>query len=210
MAKNKFYVVWDGRQTGVFESWSKCKTSIEGYQNAKFKSFLTLEMAKKAFSGSYFDFVGKKIVETVLSNNELIKIGKPIMNSISVDAACAGNPGVMEYRGVVTETKKLLFLMGPFTQGTNNIGEFLALVHAIALLKNKNSNLPIYSDSKTAIAWIKQKVCKTNLVKNPKNEDLFQLIARAEKWLKTNTFENKILKWQTKTWGEIPADFGRK
>jgi ribonuclease HI len=210
MAKQKFYVIWDGIETGVFDSWSKCKSLIHNYPNAKYKSFLTLEMAKKAFSSNYYDFAGKKISETVLSKEELLKIGKPILKSIAVDAACAGNPGVMEYRGVNTETKDQLFLKGPFPEGTNNIGEFLALVHGIALLKKSKNNLPIYSDSKIAISWIKQKACKTNLEKNSNNEKLFDLIARAEDWLKNNSFENKILKWETKAWGEIPADFGRK
>lgn len=210
MAKKKFYVVWDGIQTGIFDSWEKCKAVTNNYPQAKFKSFETLSMAKTAFSSSYFEIVGKKSVGEKLSKDELVTIGQPILKSISVDAACSGNPGKMEYRGVVTETKKQLFIMGPFDEGTNNIGEFLALVHGIALLKKENTTLPIYSDSKIAIGWIKQKICKTKLEKNEKNKSLFDLIIRAENWLKNNSFENKILKWETKAWGEIPADFGRK
>lgn len=210
MAKKKFYVVWDGIETGIFDTWDKCKAVTNNYPQAKFKSFKTLEMAKNAFSNNYFEVVGKQVFETELTKEELLKIGKPILNSISVDAACSGNPGKMEYRGVITETKKQLFIKGPFDEGTNNIGEFLALVHGIALLKKDNNTLPIYSDSKIAISWIKQKVCKTKLEKNEKNSSLFELIIRAENWLKTNSYENKILKWETKAWGEIPADFGRK
>lgn len=210
MAKKKFYVVWDGIETGIFDSWVKCKSLIHNYPNAKYKSFLTLEMAKKAFTSNYYDFTGKNLVEVVISKEELLKIGRPLSNSIAVDAACSGNPGVMEYRGVYTESKKQIFIKGPFPEGTNNIGEFLALVHGIAYLKKENINLPIYSDSKTAISWIRQKVCKTKLEKNSKNEKLFELVIRAENWLKNNTFENKVLKWETKAWGEIPADFGRK
>ena len=101
--------------------------------------------------------------------------------------------------------------MGPFKKGTNNIGEFLALVHGIALLKNKNKeDIPIYSDSRIAMSWIKQKRCKTNMHFDASNKDLLELIKRAETWLKENTFKNPILKWETKAWGEIPADFGRK
>lgn len=210
MAKKKYYVVWDGIETGVFDSWDKCKLVTKNYPQAKFKSFQTLEMAKEAFSRSYYDFAGKKTVETSLSKEELLKIGKPLLDSISVDAACSGNPGVMEYRGVETKSKRQIFIMGPFEEGTNNIGEFLALVHGISLLKKNNINLPIYSDSKIAISWIKKKQCRTNLEKNNKNTKLFDLIYRAENWLKNNTFENIILKWETKAWGEIPADFGRK
>ena len=210
MAKKKFYVVWDGIETGIFDSWQKCKAVTQNYPQAKFKSFESLEMAKAACSSNYFDIIGKKTVEIKLSKSELLKIGSPILNSIAVDAACAGNPGIMEYRGVETHSKKQLFAKGPFEQGTNNIGEFLALVHGLAFLKNVNSAVPIYSDSKIAISWIKQKKCKTNLVLNKKNQVLFDLIDRAENWLKLNTFNNKILKWETKAWGEIPADFGRK
>lgn len=210
MAKKKFYVVWDGIETGIFNSWEKCKSVTNNYPQAKFKSFTTLEMAKEAYSGSYYEFAGKKTFETNLSKEELLKIGKPILNSISVDAACSGNPGLMEYRGVNTKTKEQLFIMGPFKNGTNNVGEFLALVHGISFLKKNGINLPVYSDSRNAISWVKQKVCKTNLEKNESNMKLFELISRAEFWLKNNSFENKILKWETKAWGEIPADFGRK
>ncbi|MDG1320835.1 MAG: reverse transcriptase-like protein, partial [Polaribacter sp.] len=146
-----------------------------------------------------------------LSASEKAAIGSPNLESISVDAACSGNPGKMEYRGVLTHNKKQLFLKGPYPNGTNNIGEFLALVHGIALLKSKNKeSIPIYSDSRTAMSWVKQKKCKTNLHFDASNEDLLVLIKRAENWLKENTFKNPILKWETKAWGEIPADFGRK
>ena len=94
--------------------------------------------------------------------------------------------------------------------GTNNIGEFLAIVHGLALLKQKGFDMPIYSDSVNAINWIKQKKCKTKLPRDAKTEELFCLIERAEKWLRENTYTTRILKWETKQWGEIPADFGRK
>ena len=147
----------------------------------------------------------------LLSASEKIKFGTPILESIAVDAACAGNPGIMEYRGVFTHNKQEIFRKGPYKNGTNNVGEFLALVHGIALLKSKNQeNIPIYSDSKTAISWIRQKKCKTKLEFNESNATLKGLILRAEKWLQENTFKNPLLKWETKAWGEIPADFGRK
>jgi ribonuclease HI len=132
------------------------------------------------------------------------------MNSISVDAACSGNPGPMEYRGVITATKQEIFRIGPFPMGTNNIGEFLALVHGIALLKKQGSNMPIYSDSVNALGWVKKKAAKTKLPRSEKTEQLFQLLDRAEEWLRNNTYTNPLLKWETEVWGEIPADFGRK
>ncbi|MFT7443003.1 MAG: ribonuclease HI [Maribacter sp.] len=211
MSKKKFYVVWKGRKTGVFTSWNVCKRQIDGFEAAQYKSFANLEEAEIASKKSYDDYKGKNTKTVTLSSVEKEKYGKPILESISVDAACAGNPGKMEYKGVFTHNKKQLFLMGPFQKGTNNIGEFLALVHGIALLKSKNKeDIPIYSDSKIAMSWVKQKRCKTNMHFDASNKDLLDLIKRAENWLKENTFKNPILKWETKAWGEIPADFGRK
>ena len=134
-----------------------------------------------------------------------------ILDSIAVDAACSGNPGVMEYRGVSLRTGEQIFHKGPFPHATNNIGEFLAIVHALALLKQQgDGSTPIYSDSRTGIAWVRDRKCKSKLVPNAKNAELMQIVRRAEAWLLRNTFTNRIIKWNTEEWGEIPADFGRK
>lgn len=211
MAKKKFYVVWKGKKTGVFSSWNTCKKQIDGFENAQYKAFANKEEADIAFTKTFADYKGKNTKKKVLSSEEKQKYGTPILKSLSVDAACSGNPGKLEYRGVLTDTKKQVFIQGPFENGTNNIGEFLALVHGIALLKSKNlPNYPIYSDSKIAMGWVKKKHCNTKVEFNTKNKPLLELIKRAEKWLQENTYTNPILKWETKAWGEIPADFGRK
>ncbi|TVZ56523.1 ribonuclease HI [Lutibacter sp. Hel_I_33_5] len=211
MAKKKFYVVWKGRKKGVFTSWNDCKKQIDGFEGAQYKSFINKKEAEDALKKNYIDYKGKNTKKVTLTATEKAAYGSPILESISVDAACAGNPGKMEYRGVLTHNKKQIFIKGPFKKGTNNIGEFLALVHGIALLKSKNNtSTPIYSDSKIAMSWVKKKQCRTNIVFDASNKDLLELIKRAEKWLNENTYTNPILKWETKAWGEIPADFGRK
>ena len=209
--KKKYYTVWKGHHTGVFESWNDCKAQIKNFDGAQYKSFETFEAAKSALKGNSFDYVGKnKGFKSELTPEQLKKIGQPNYNSISVDAASSGNPGKMEYRGVDTKTKKQLFIQGPFEEGTNNIGEFLALVHGLALLKKNKSDRIIYTDSRTAISWVKKKKCNTKLERNNKNKVLFELVDRAIDWLKNNTYKTIIVKWETKAWGEIPADFGRK
>ncbi|WP_303316778.1 ribonuclease H family protein [Flavivirga abyssicola] len=209
--KKKYYTVWRGHHTGVFEFWSDCKAQIKDFQGAQYKSFSTFEAAKKALKGNYKDYIGKSSTfKSELSKEQLRKIGQPNYNSISVDAASSGNPGKMEYRGVDTKTKKQLFIQGPFEEGTNNIGEFLAIVHGLALLKKNNSDRILYTDSRTAISWVKKKNCNTKLERNNKNKTLFELIDRAIDWLKKNSYKTVIVKWETKAWGEIPADFGRK
>ncbi len=128
----------------------------------------------------------------------------------AVDAACSGNPGPMEYRGVDLATGQQVFHYGPIP-GTNNIGEFLAIVHALALMEQQNmTRHTIYSDSKNAQLWVKRKKCKTTLAPTPQNAKALELVSRAETWLNTHAFRVPIVKWDTKNWGEIPADFGRK
>jgi ribonuclease HI len=208
--KKKFYVVWKGKRPGIYETWEDCKAQISGVKGAEYKSFSNFPEAKKAFNGSYDEYKGTGKKKSSLTPEELLKIGDPTMHSISVDAASSGNPGVMEYQGVDTKTKKVLFKQGPYPEGTNNIGEFLAIVHGLAFLKQKKSNRVIYSDSRIAMGWVRKKACGTKLKKTKKNEHLFKLIERAEVWLKGNRYNTPIVKWETKAWGEIPADFGRK
>lgn len=209
--KNKYYTVWKGHHTGVFESWDDCKAQIKDFKGAVYKSFDSFDAAKKAYKSDFKEYVGKsKKFKSELSDEKLKKIGQPNYNSIAVDAASSGNPGKMEYRGVDTQTKKQLFIQGPFEEGTNNTGEFLAIVHGLALLKKNNSDKIIYTDSKTAISWVKKKTCNTKLERTEKNKPLFELVDRAVHWLKNNTYSTVIVKWETKAWGEIPADFGRK
>jgi len=209
--KQKYYVVWTGRKKGVFSSWEDCKKQIDGFEGAQYKAFTDKTEAQLAYNKNYFAYKGKNTKKPTLTESEKKKYVKPILESISVDAACSGNPGKMEYRGVLTHNKQQIFIKGPFEKGTNNIGEFLALVHGLALLKSKQKeDIPVYSDSKIAKSWLKKKQCRTNLVFDASNKDLLDLIKRAEKWLKENSYKNPVLKWETKAWGEIPADFGRK
>lgn len=210
-SKKKYYTVWKGKRTGVFETWDDCKSQISNFEGAQYKSFPTFELAKTALKGNYKDYIGKtKTFSSGLSESQLKQIGQPNYNSIAVDAASSGNPGIMEYRGVDTQSKKQLFHKGPFEQGTNNVGEFLALVHGLAFLKQNNSNRILYTDSKTAMSWVKKKQCNTKLQRTEANTTLFTLVDRAVLWLKNNSFTTVIVKWETKAWGEIPADFGRK
>ena len=208
MAKKRFYVVWNGLTPGIYKSWDECQEQIKGVKQALYKSFDTLEEAERAYSSSPKDYIGqgnKEKTKATPSNYP----AEIIRNALAVDAACSGNPGMMEYRGVYIGTGEEIFHFGPMF-GTNNIGEFLAIVHGLALLKQRGIDLPIYSDSRNALIWVKSKACKTKLPRDSKSEELFQYIERAEKWLKENSYSTKLLKWETDKWGEIPADFGRK
>ena len=209
MAKKKYYVVWKGHQIGIFDAWEECKKQVEAYPSPEYKSFPNLEEAKYAFQRDSGEFLAKKPHPIKMIMDGLY--GQPLIPSISVDGACSGKTRIAEYQGVDTETQIPIFKAGPFVDATNNIMEFLALVHALALCKQKGLNdVPIYSDSLNAMKWVKAKKAGTKLEKTEHNQPIFDLVARAEKWLSQNTYANKILKWETQAWGEIPADFGRK
>lgn len=206
MAKNsKFYVVWRGKTPGIYSSWNDCEKQVKGFDGARFKSFKTREEAETAF-----ELGPEKLQRISAIERNRNKSNPPKGSTIAVDAACSGNPGKMEYRGVFTETNTELFRSKVFEEGTNNIGEFLAIVHCLAWQQKKRINYPIYSDSQNAINWVKAGKARTKLFRSAKTEELFQLIERAEFWLKNNDFRVPIMKWDTKSWGEIPADFGRK
>lgn len=211
MKKEKFYVVWAGVTPGIYTSWTECQLQTKGYEGAKYKSFDTREEAERAFASSPYEYIKRSAAShTDASKNPDAPLPAAVIeNSLAVDAACSGNPGAMEYRGVHVASRQQIFHFGP-VYGTNNIGEFLAIVHGLALLKQRGFDMPIYSDSVNAINWVRQKKCKTKLPREPKTEELFLLIERAEKWLRENTYTTRILKWETKQWGEVPADFGRK
>ena len=240
--KPKFYVVWKGRKTGVFSSWEACAAQVQGVTGAQYKSFTSRAAAEQALRGKYAAHVGKP----VSSGEWLFAPNPPVAESVVVDAACSGSPGRLEYRGVDLRSGKEIFRQGPYENGTNNVGEFLAIVHALALLEEQGSALPrapspvrepglprgnrdysagtgtttpragtgtttpVYSDSETAIAWVKAKQCNTELAADETNAPLFELINRAEDWLAEHKTASPILKWDTKAWGEIPADFNRK
>ena len=205
MAKQKYYVVWRGRGPGIYDSWAECDAQVKGFPGAKYKSFASRELAKVAFRGSYEDYEGK----SGSSQLWLIAKIKPILPSICVDAACSGSPGPLEYRGVLTESGQQIFRVGPHQDGTNNVGEFLAIVKARDWIGSKKRDWPIYSDSASAIKWVEAGRSNTKLRRLSSNKHLFDLISSAEQKL-TKYGNFKVLKWDTQAWGEIPTDFGRK
>ena len=207
MPKQKYYVVWKGRKTGIFTSWTECEKQVKGFVSAEYKAFGTLKEAKTALVSGYEAYKGRS---SSLGRWKDASV-KPILPTICVDAACSGSPGRMEYRGVFLESGEEFFQIGPFPDGTNNVGEFLAIVHALTWLYKHEKRMPVYSDSENAISWVFTGKCKTQLKHTDRNTPIFMLIRSAENWLAENKLrDNAVLKWNTSLWGESPADFGRK
>ena len=227
MAKQKYYVVWEGKVPGIYKTWAECQAQTNGYPQARFKAYENEAEAKAAYSrgwkasfalansasagaGSSASGRGGASAGTARSASTS---GAPVaadLDSISVDVGSRGDPGIVEYKGVDTRTGEVIFQHPPIAKGTNNLGEFLAIVHGLAYLKQQGSSKTIYSDSVTAISWVRKKAVATNLPRDASTEEIWTLVDRALAWLHNNAYSNKIIKWDTKAWGEIKADYGRK
>jgi len=218
----KFYVVWAGKQPGVYASWPECQAQVNGFPEAKYKSYPTRTEAEQAYKEGWKKHWGRGAKSggasvpsaRARSAARAPKEAEPAQeidyDSISVDVGTRGNPGPVEYKGVDTQTGDVLFSCGPIPKGTNNLGEFLAIVHALAYLKKRGSAKTVYSDSRTALKWVREKKVVTTLERDESTREIWELVDRALHWLNTNTYPNKVLKWQTELWGEIKADYGRK
>lgn len=211
--KRKYYVVWQGLSPGIYDSWEECQAQVEGFSGARYKAFPDIESATAAFRGSYEDQASLLIALAARAPKSINFTDFPEIRTEAwaVDGACSGVPGPMEYQCVEVGTGQQIFHLGPLEGGTNNIAEYLALVHALALLDQRGDHTrPIYSDSRTALAWLRNRHSKTTLTPTPANAKVFELLERANRWVATHQLRNPVLKWQTDEWGEIPADFHRK
>lgn len=210
--QQKYYVVRKGRKTGIYDNWDACKEQVHGYMGAKYKSFDTLVDAEQAFANDYeiaLSSPWNKASVAVLVEQWVISL-----ESICVDAACEWNPGILERRGVKTDDSSEIFHSRKYPVGTVNIGEWLALIQWMQrLVKHRKTDWIMYSDSRTAMSWIKKWILNTSLHRGKNTELLRQAIDAGKQWLYQNKSliqYIKIVKWKTSIRGEIPADFGRK
>ena len=90
--------------------------------------------------------------------------------------------------------------------GTNNIAEYLAMIHLAALLAARgDSTTPIYTDSKNTLAWLRRGGSRTTLTRRPDTAATLDLLARADAWLAANgPIRNPILKWPHRAVGRNP------
>lgn len=204
----QFYGVWVGRKPGIYTTWPDCQAQTSGYSGAKFMKLnaKTMEEAQAEYDRLA---EGHNISKAIKKETSVSKAQDDVL---TVDGASNGTH--CEYQAVWHPSREQAFASKRFENGTNNIAEFLGLVHAIKYLMEHNKPLKVYTDSVTAMAWIRDKKANTtaHLTGKATNE-LTQLITEAEQFLQQNAAilnKAEILKWDTKHWGEIPADYGRK
>lgn len=198
----RYYVVWKGRRPGIYDSWEACKAQVDGFPNARFKAFPTLNIARRALE------LGPRAAE--LPTWFLAEPG-PEVPSVAVDAAASQAHGPVLYRGVVLLPEghtKLLF-EGQLPEATVNAGEFVALVEALCRLHEQGCVLPVYTDSRVALTWY-QKGGPPEKVRRAWSEALRRAVEDAAAWLAAHPGPWDVRFWDTPNWGENPADFGHK
>ena len=221
--KTKYYVVWEGRKPGIYFTWAECKPQVDLFPGARHLSFKTLKEAERAYDGTW-----KKAYNHVKPRQPQKKAAKkqrpstrkqrqttspaplPQANDIVVDGAWSDTTYQMEWQGIKYGTGEKVFSAGPIVHGTNNIAEFLAVVDALKYCHENGLACNVYSDSQTAIAWVRDQTVKTTLPRNKNTDTTYSRIDGALNWLRSTEASVSVLKWDTRTWGENPADFGRK
>ena len=207
---SKVYVIFNPlKLRGIYYTWEDCKTTLKQCKGLghDYSSFKTLQEAQEAAKyGSLNEYKVKKA-------STKLWLGKVQVPCLVVDAACSGCPGPVEYRGVVLPDGYEAFRHGPYVNGTNNIGEYLAIVTGLRWIEYRSLNFPLYSDSSCAIGWVKSHgLCNSHC--DTIGPDLKMLVDKAESWMRGPTAHNlvsqRVRKWETNKWGEAPADFGRK
>ena len=164
----KFYVVWEGRERGIFTDWDRCKAQIDKFAGARYKSFKTRAEAEAAFRGSSEASIGKSHkaaarptgkVPRTYSAAEVAEL--PVQTKIFADGGCEPNPGqagsgVAVYRdGLVDELWYGLY--NP--RGTNNTAELNALHQALLMAEKEIESevtVAIFCDSRYAIQCVTQ------------------------------------------------------
>lgn len=213
MSKNKFYVVWKGRETGVFTDWTEVSKLIKGFRNAEYKGFANKESAELEFQlGSPSG--RSKINEVKVSEKPegaSSKTKAPDYECLTVDGSYLGSKNMMQYRCVWNASGEEVFGTKPILGGNQNIAEFLALVGAMKYrVVTKQYDLHIYSDSKTALSWVRNKKIKSTYDLGQLDEIVQNRIYGALEFISKSGVAKNLFKWESALWGEIPADYGRK
>jgi ribonuclease HI len=160
----KYYVVWNGRKTGVFNDWASCKKQVDQFSDAKFKSFSSKELAIAAFDDN-LSVKNTKVTKAKKNNAQR----KPLTSStifkmpfdvkIFSDGASEPNPGEAGSGVAVYENNTVVQLWygGYEAFGTNNLAELKALYysfHVAEMELKKGKSVAIYSDSTYSIQCI--------------------------------------------------------
>ncbi len=204
----KYYVVLKGRTTGIFTNRDECKSQVDSFLGAQYKSFSTEQAAQFARNE-------KSFWQKWQSTWDYLRhvMWQEFAKAICTDAACPSNPWPIEYRGVIVSSWEEVFNYGPYLWWSVNIAEFLAIVEGLQRLSWQDHYDILYTDSTIALWRILKGTLKTSIKPSHNNQQLFNKINEALTWLDNNPKRRhsiQLKKRPTSQRGQIPADFGRK
>lgn len=138
------------------------------------------------------------------------------MQGVFVNCKCEDNPGIAKFQLYDLNLKKVLTVSDNF-YCSNDLTEFLGLVNSIYYCFHNNHE-HLFSNSETAISWIRKKKYRSNLIRTKETEITWDKINKALKWLKTLEYTDKsgsfrdpstkkivyVHKWLESEWGKSP------
>jgi len=132
MAKQKFYVVWQGRKPGIYTSWKECEAQVSGFENAQYKAFDSMVEAEKAFS----EIHGNTLISKRKNTNKHPFLLPNYERKRSGGCSLQRNPGKWNIVEFTLQQEKRFFISALLKE-VRTISEIFGIVHALALLNNK-------------------------------------------------------------------------
>lgn len=116
----KYYAVKVGKVTGIYETWEECKSNVDGYPGALYKSFKNITDAY-----AYLDLEGRQMslfdmnTETSLDNRPDTIPNDSYSKSVTIDSDAP----------VTTAAKAIAYVDGSFNTETNCFGYGVVMFH---------------------------------------------------------------------------------
>ena len=164
MAKKKFYVVWRGRETGIFTDWPRCQRSVEKFPDARYKSFPSRAEAEAAFKGGNpgrAAYASRPAVKKTAAAAASTPAAGDFQMQVYCDGGCEPNPGEAGSGMAVYRDGNLSELWyGLYNpQGTNNTAELNALYQSLkvaAAAVDQGVSVQVLCDSMYSLNCISQ------------------------------------------------------
>jgi ribonuclease HI len=186
--QNSFYVVLNGRKTGIFNDWESCREQVHKFKNAIYQKALTFEEARVIFDAR--GCTRPQGTKSYSNGKPSVKKLEQVCKSRAVllaKGSCAGNPG--EITANVIDLRKSQEYQKKFGNGTSNLAESIAIYRALRIRSMNGVGYPIYSDSSVAINRIKGRKIngQNDFTYSP---HLVEYIQEANEWLKNSDLSN--------------------
>ncbi len=209
MAKYSCYAVLEGRVPGVYDTWNECSAQVTGYSGAIFKGHICHSSARYEFRLHQRRKIAKfKIRTTPLAKKKKVST-LPTSEYIVAGASYDRFNDTLTYRVVMGGTNETLFESEVYSGGNQSLGEYLALIEALKWVReNYKHDIPVLSNSMSAIIWIENKAYKGSLGIHDMDSDLYLELKKAKEYLSDMCqdgykYSLNTLKWNNKLLGCI-------